>query len=404
MRLQVAIREGTRDTHILGFGGSNGSAMDTLDAAIREAGASAYVIYATSADPAMRYLSGFSTTDPFLYIRKPGQPGLIIISPMEYERAVRESGAEVMTRSEAGYLDYLGEEGDPWKALARVIRERAGGDLLVPPGFPYILAQELLPATALTVDRGAVDRMRSVKTATEIAAIERAQRAGESALAAARDLLRRAGKGPGGELVDPRTNETITSESLRSTMHRVLVSSGCRPTDTIASCGTEAALPHSVGHGPVYADQPIVIDIFPQEIATGYHADMTRTLVAGEPEEAIAEMYAAVAEAKRRAIALIRPGVTGEEVYTAVKDCFAEAGFGTGAEGFTHNLGHGVGLAIHEDPSLGPRGGELVAGNVITVEPGLYYHTIGGVRLEDIGVVTADGYKPLTRFEEVLCL
>jgi len=378
--------------------------MDALDAAIREAGAAAYVIYATSADPAMRYLSGFSTTDPFLYLKKPGQPGLIIVSQMEYERAARESEAGVMTRSETGYLDYLGEEGDPWKALARVIREQAGDNLLVPPGFPFVLAQELLPDTTLTVDRGAVDRMRSVKTATEIAAIERAQRAAENAMGVAREMLRRAGRGTDGELIDPDTRETITSDSLRSAMHRALVSSGCRPTDTIVSCGRESALPHSVGHGPVYADQPIVIDIFPQETATGYHADMTRTLVAGEPEAAITEMYAAVAEAKRLAAGIIRPGVTGEEVYTAVKDFFADAGFGTGAEGFTHNLGHGVGLAIHEDPSLGPRGGDLVRGNVITVEPGLYYHAIGGVRLEDLGVVTADGFSPLTRFGEVLCL
>ncbi|MHC1630619.1 MAG: M24 family metallopeptidase [Methanoculleaceae archaeon] len=378
--------------------------MDILDSAILEAGASAYVIYATSEEPAMRYLSGFSASDPFLYIKRPGLPGRIIVSSMEYERAVKESKAAVITRSEAGYMRYLEEEGDPWKALARLVREQAGESILVPPGFPYALAKELLPDVTIAVDRGAVDRMRSVKTGDEIAAIERAQRTGEAALAAGLEMIRRAKRGPDDVLIDPETGGTLTSGKVRGEIDKVLVEKGCRPTGTIVSCGRDTAIPHSVGHGPLYAGEPIIIDIFPQEISSGYFADMTRTVVHGEPDPQITEMYEIVAEAKRLAARLIRPGVTGEEVHNAVVDFFGERGYGTGMEGFTHNLGHGVGLAIHEEPSLGPRGRELVAGNVVTVEPGLYYLRIGGVRLEDLGVVTADGFDTITRFEEVLCL
>jgi len=147
-----------------------------------------------------------------------------------------------------------------------------------------------------------------------------------------------------------------------------------------------------------------VIDIFPEDELSGYFADMTRTVVRGEPSDEVAGMFEAVRDAKALAIDRIRAGVPGAEIHQAVVDHFAERGYPTDTSGFTHNLGHGVGLEVHELPSLGPGGGLLEPGNVVTIEPGLYLPGVGGVRLEDIGVVTGEGFENLTRFPEELVL
>ena len=162
-------------------------------------------------------------------------------------------------------------------------------------------------------------------------------------------------------------------------------------------------MPHARGTGPLYANQPIVMDVFPRSELTGYFADMTRTVSKGAPSDEIIRMYDAVQKAKELAASMIHPGITGAEVYTAVVEFFQAEGYETaGSSGFTHSLGHGVGLEIHEAPSLSPSGSELKVGQVITLEPGLYYQGIGGVRLEDMGVVTRDGFDSFTCFEEKL--
>jgi Xaa-Pro aminopeptidase len=167
--------------------------------------------------------------------------------------------------------------------------------------------------------------------------------------------------------------------------------------DTIISCGEDSAIPHIRGSGPLREGESIILDIFPQDEETGYTADMSRTVVRGEPSDRIREMFEAVLGAQALAMTLVRPGVTGAEVHGKVVDYFKDRGFESNTTGFIHNLGHGVGLDVHELPVLGPGGGELAAGNVITLEPGLYYPGKGGVRLEDMGVVTADGFRDLTR-------
>jgi Xaa-Pro aminopeptidase len=177
---------------------------------------------------------------------------------------------------------------------------------------------------------------------------------------------------------------------------------GCQVKDTIVSCGKDTAAPHTRGTGPLYEGEPVVIDIFPSDERTGYYSDMTRTVVKGEPLPEIREMYDAVKAAQDHAGSMIKPGISGEEVYQAVVDLFSSQGYRKGSEGFTHSLGHGVGLEVHELPSLGPEGGQLSRGNVVTNEPGLYYEKTGGVRLENIGVVTRTGYRCITSFPREL--
>jgi len=187
-------------------------------------------------------------------------------------------------------------------------------------------------------------------------------------------------------------------------MHTVLLAHGCRGVDTIVSCGPETALPHNTGSGPLLENEPIVIDIFPRDELSGYYADMTRTVVKGEPSPEIREMYDAVRDAKTLAAAEVRAGAAGADLYNAVVEFFRDRGYESDTRGFIHSLGHGVGLEVHEEPSLGPRGGALAVGNVVTIEPGLYYPGTGGVRLEDMGAVTETDFDRFTQYEEELTL
>jgi len=375
--------------------------MDPLSDAIKQSGADAYVMYASSRDADMRYLTRFTTSDPFVYFKKTGENGTIIISQMEVQRASRESLAAVMTRAEAGLPEILKKEKDPTRATAKMIAGQAGKKILVPPQFPTGLTRALEKYCMVSVDSGTIMSMRAKKTRAEIVTMRRVQTVTETALGLGVALIKKATVRKG---ILYSKGTPLTAEQVKFTMHSHLLSCGCTAVDTIVSCGRETAIPHMTGTGPLHADEPIIIDLFPVEEASGYYADMTRTVVKGEPTDEIWEMYDALREAKQIAVSLIRPKVTGSDVYQAVVDFFAERGYESDTRGFVHNLGHGVGLQIHEFPTVGPSGKALATGNVITVEPGLYYPGTGGVRLEDIGAVTARGFDTFTRFSEELIL
>lgn len=373
--------------------------MDALDRALKKNGASAYVMIGSSENADMRYLTRFITTDPVMYIRKTGESGYIIVSQMEYQRAEQEAAAGVMTRADAGLLTILEEEKDQWRALARMAAGHAGGKVLVPPALPYALGYHLDALAGVITDTGTIASMRAKKSRHEVKAIERVQRSADRAMAHAIDCIRKS-KPRNGVLW--HDGKPLTSERIRSEMHSLLMQRGCLAKDTIVSCGRDTAVPHARGTGPLYEGEPVVIDIFPSDERTGYYSDMTRTIVKGDPSPEIRDMYDAVTAAHDLAASRIKPGVSGEEAYQAVVDLFSSRGYRKGREGFTHSLGHGVGLEVHELPSLGPGGGQLSRGNVVTNEPGLYYEKIGGVRLENTGVITRTGYRSLTSFSRDL--
>jgi Xaa-Pro aminopeptidase len=373
--------------------------MERLDAALASAGAKAYVAYGSSVDADLRYLTRFRTSDPVPYVKLLGEPGKIIVSQMEYGRAARESIAVPVTRAEAGLTEILKEEKNRWRAYARMIAGLAGGDILVPPQFPVALARELEAFSRVIVDEDTVLSIRAVKSDDEIAAIARVQEATEAAMGGAISSIRSA-KVKKGLLY--RGGTPLTSEMLRKEVAMTLLGRGCRAVDTIISCGEDAAIPHVRGSGPLREGASIILDIFPQDDETGYTADMSRTVVKGEPSPGIRDMFEAVLGAQELAAGLVRPGATGAEVHGKVVDYFRERGYESNTKGFIHNLGHGVGLEVHELPTLGPAGGELAAGNVLTLEPGLYEPGVGGVRLEDLGVVTPDGFRDLTRLPKEL--
>jgi Xaa-Pro aminopeptidase len=375
--------------------------MDALSETIEKRGVDAYVIYASSRDADMRYLTQFTTSDPFVFFKKPGETGIIIISQMETGRASRESTAGIMTRAQAGLPEIMKTEKDPLRATAKMIAGQVGKKILVPPNFPLALAKALGKYCTVTVDKGTVPAMRARKSRSEIRMLKNVQKVTESAMGMAVSMIHRASVKKG---VLHFEGKPLTSERIKFAMHSLLLEHECSAVDSIVSFGGDTAIPHMTGTGSIPANEPIVIDIFPFDEKTGYYADMTRTVSKGKPSQEIIDMYNTLREAKQLGISKVKAGVSGAAVHQSVVDFFTERGYESNTKGFIHNLGHGVGLQVHELPTVGPAGTALEAGNVITIEPGLYYPGTGGVRLEDIGAVTSRGFDKFTNFPEELIL
>jgi Xaa-Pro aminopeptidase len=179
------------------------------------------------------------------------------------------------------------------------------------------------------------------------------------------------------------------------------------PSHTICAPGDQAVDPHEAGHGPIRAHQPVVMDIFPRSEKTGYFGDLTRTVVRGRASAALREVYELVHEGVRLGHRRVRPGADGQKIHAEIEALFVSRGYTTGVrdgrmQGFFHGTGHGLGLQIHEAPSIGKRVSRLRAGHVVTVEPGLYYLGIGGVRIEDVALVTPTGSRNLTKVPKIL--
>jgi len=383
---------------------------DRLDAHLQAAGVDGYLIDADGADADQRYLSGFDAPDPYLTLYTPESLRLLV-SELEYGRARRESHADAVARlSDFDYAERREEAGEreARRAVAGAFLEEAAVDAVaVPSRFPIGMADGLRERGVAVEadDAGIVTEIRAVKTTEEIDHVRAAQRANEAALARAEALL------AGSHIVDDvlhHDGEPLTAEAVKEAIEVELLRHGCALDDTIVAAAAQGADPHDRGSGPIPADEAIVVDVFPRSKATGYHADLTRTFVRGEPSEAIRERYAATEAAMDAALDAIEPGVTGAAVHDAVCDVYEARGYETlrsnpAAEtGFIHGTGHGVGLDVHELPRLAPAGGALEVGNVVTVEPGLYDPAIGGVRIEDLVVVTEDGHENLTDYEKTL--
>lgn len=380
--------------------------LDRIGHAVSAATADGYLIVADGKDPDQRYLSGFDAPDRFATLVEDEQIHLLVRG-LEQARARTESRATaVTTPSDFEYRSLVETHGTPTAdhRLHRAFLEAAGvSSVLVNPDFPLSLADGLrsLDVTVTSDDGATIPEMRAVKSADEIDAIETTQRATEAAMDAAIERLSSATVGDNGEL---RTDgKPLTSERLRTLIDRTLLDHQCAASETIVAGGPQGADPHTRGSGQLQANSPIVIDIFPRHKGTHYHADMTRTVVVGEASDRIRTMYETVATAKAAAIDAIESGIPAAEVHAAACAVIEEAGFPTMRtdddpdRGFIHSTGHGVGLAVHERPSLSDTAdATLESGNVVTVEPGLYEPDVGGVRLEDLLVVTENGSRNLT--------
>jgi Xaa-Pro aminopeptidase len=361
-------------------------------------------------NPEIRHEVPLAVPDPFLYLERDGRR-VAILNSLEVgrARALGIEGLEVRALEEFG-SDEMANRGLILEQINREVallacRELGIESVVAPPTFPLEIADHLRSGgVEVRADRELFDARRRVKNEHELAGIRRAQAACEAAMDAARALLRSAVPNGGALKVD---GEPLTSERLKAAIERVFSEHGATASESIVSHGLQTAVGHDMGSGPIAPNEPIVLDLFPRDRESGCYADMTRTFVVGEPPEELVRYQRLVKEALDRSLAEIRPGADGTAVFRLVCELFQEQGFPTQLskepgqvleDGFFHGLGHGVGLEVHEQPNLGRAGGTLVAGDVITIEPGLYRKGFGGCRLEDIVLVTDDGAETLTSY------
>jgi Xaa-Pro aminopeptidase len=268
-------------------------------------------------------------------------------------------------------------------------------EVVTPRTFPLEIADYLRAnGVVLAADGDLFDRRRRAKNEMELAGIRRALRAAEAAMDAIRERL--------------RSGNGTTCEDLRAEAMRVFSAQGMMVPDlVIVAHGPQTAVGHEPGYGPIASGEAVIADLYPRDPDSGCYSDMTRTFCLGDPPQELVEYHRLCVEALELSVKAIRPGVTGAEVHRIVCELFQEHGYPTQLtkapgevleEGFYHSLGHGVGLEVHEEPGLGRTGVELVAGDVLAVEPGLYRPGFGGCRLEDLVLVTENGCEVLTDY------
>jgi Xaa-Pro aminopeptidase len=362
--------------------------------------------------PDVYHVTRFLAPDPIIALEQDGEV-VIVANSLEEGRARKESRAR-----EVFNIDHFGAKELSAKGLTReeldaevtkrLLESRGLSRVAVGSYFPLGMAERLRAlGIELVIDRGLGERRRA-KRPDEIAALEATQGATEDAWAQGVKALERATVRTDGTL--ELDGQAFTAERLRAVVESRLLELGCVSEGAIIAPGKQAADPHMIGTGPLRAGEAIVMDIFPQHKTTRYYADMTRTVSKGEPPAEITKMYEITKRAQDAGIKALRPGVTGREVHELVEDIIWEAGYDTlrpgqqrstngGApRGFIHGTGHGVGLEIHELPNIARSGTKpLAPGDVVTVEPGIYLPELGGVRLEDMLVITEGGSRNLTR-------
>ena len=383
--------------------------LSALCNSLATAGIDGYLIDDDATDSDQRYVSGFDAPDPYQTLVTADGGVHLLVSSLEYGRASTESDADtVARRSTYDHQQLVAEYGQyegTTRTIAAFLDDHGIGSIAVPRTFPTGTADGLRDrGITVTVESEAVvEEIRATKTEWEIDRIRATQRANETAMAAAEDLIASASVDDGTLVYE---GEPLTSERVKREIEITLLRQGCALDETIVACGVDAADPHDRGSGPLRADELIVIDIFPRDKETKYFGDMTRTVARGDPGEEARRRYAVTNDAYEAALEAVEPGVTGADVHDAVCDVIEDAGYETlrsdptTETGFIHSTGHGVGLDIHEGPRVSPAGGTLEPGHVITIEPGLYDPTVGGVRIEDLVVVTEseDGYENLTDY------
>ena len=356
----------------------------------------------TDSFPDIEYASGFKAPDPVVFLRA-GADNYLVVPQMELGRASR-TGKSVHVFTPEG----LGLSGPARGRLRewtfRLLRRLKIESVIVPVLFPHGVAKHLEKrGIRVLIASEPLFPERAVKTSDELRRIRESQQAAVIAMRAATALITNSEPDKAGFL--RFRGKMITSEYVRDLIARILFEHNCMSKDIIVAGGAQAADPHEIGAGPLRAGETIVMDIFPRNMTHGYWGDLTRTIVKGSATLFMKKVYHAVKAAQAVALAHVKAGVKCSSVHRSVVNEFNRRGLfssvsGNQGAGFIHSTGHGVGLAIHEAPSVSTAEGRLKAGNVITIEPGLYYPGIGGVRIEDTIVVTASGWRYLVPCEK----
>lgn len=356
------------------------------------------IVAASESCPDMLYATGFFAPDPFLFLEHKGRT-MAVLSDLEIDRGracakVDEivSYSEIMDSRGAGFNELI----------IAFLKKKRVRKVAVPSSFPLGTARALEKAgIVLQPVSGLFYKEREFKSAEELRNISKALRITEAGMARAMEVLRDASLGK----ILRWAGKPLTSEVLRSEIDSAVIRAGGQPAHTIVAGGLQACDPHERGHGPLRPHSLIIIDIFPRDPRTGFYGDMTRTVVRGTATEDQRKLWDTVRKGQLLALAGIKPGVDGWPLHQKVKDFFIAQGYPTQMKngrwtGFFHGTGHGLGLEIHEEPRFAAT--KFRPGQVITVEPGLYYPQIGGVRIEDVVTITSSGYRMLSKFPKEL--
>ncbi len=362
------------------------------------------IIDSSESNADLYYKTKFFVPDPAVFIEHGGKK-ILVLSDLELDRGKGEAKVDsVLSLSEyrkrvpsdrrkrAGFVDIVD----------LVFKERRIKSAVVPGRFPIKYADELrklgYKVSYKKEEPFFEDRLK--KTSQEVGLIRDALKKTARAMELAIGMIASSEVKKNNKLF--LGGRVLTSERIKGEINAELSKLGFTASHTIVACGVQSSMPHHAGEGPMFAKQAIVIDIFPRSQENGYFGDMTRTVVKGETSKELDKMYRTVLKGQKLGMSLIKHGAKSKEVHGAIMEFFKKSGFETGMiggrqQGFIHSTGHGLGLEIHEPPRVGFGDEMLQEGNVVTVEPGLYYEKLGGVRIEDVVVVKKNGCENLTR-------
>jgi Xaa-Pro aminopeptidase len=360
------------------------------------------LVSASEGDSNMLYAAGFFVPDPFIFFQHK-KTSYVVMSDLEIDRAKKQAHVDRVL-SLSLYQKKLRKMGTASPAMIDVLdllfRERGIRSLIVPANFSALLADQLRgKGFTVQIKRDPFFAARETKAADEVRHITESLRVATLGLEAGIRTLKRTKIGRDGYLY--LNGSRLTSETLKTAVNTTIMAQGWLPSHTIISSGNQCVDPHHEGTGPIKAHTSIIFDIFPRSQKNGYFGDLSRTVVRGHATDKLKEIYATVQAGQQVGFDMIRDGINGRDVHLKILDLFAARGFPTGRingrmQGFFHGTGHGLGLDIHEPPRIAPVEATLRTGHVVTVEPGLYYLGVGGVRLEDVVLVTEKGNRNLT--------
>jgi len=364
------------------------------------------IVAASETDPDILYATKFWAPDPFIFLQRNGRRTLVL-SDLEIDRARKQAEADefVPFNKLERELQGKSKKAPPYeKVLAHFLCRRGVKSVIVPANFSLRYAEELAAnKIKVRATNGLFWPKRETKSDEEIRMIGHALRITEIGLRRGIEVLARSTIVRGKKL--RWCGKALTSEILRAEIDTAILRAGGAPAGTIAAGGDQACDPHERGSGPLFANSLIILDIFPRDAKTGYFGDLTRTVVRGRASDAQRKLWDTVKAGQALGLRRIKAGVDGMTIHKAIQELFANRGFRTEVRkgkqvGFFHGTGHGLGLEIHDYPRL--QKVVLKERQVLTVEPGLYYPGLGGVRLEDVVVVTKKGCKILSRFPKQL--
>ena len=361
----------------------------------------ALIVAPSEGDANMLYAVGFFVPDPFIFFQHRNAK-YAVLSDLEIDRAKKQAQVDrVLSLSlYQKKLRKLGKTPTMADILDLLFRERGIRSLVVPANFPALLSDQLrAKGFSVQIKRDPFWDQRETKNHREVKQISESLRVATLGLQAGIRMLRRTKSKRDGYLY--LNGARLTSEMLKTAVNTTIMAQGWLPSHTIISSGNQCVDPHHEGSGPVKANTSIIFDIFPRSQQNGYFGDLSRTVVRGRASEKLKEIYATVQAGQKIGFDQIRDGINGKQVHQNILDLFEARGFHTGRingrmQGFFHGTGHGLGLDIHEAPRIAPVDATLRTGHVVTVEPGLYYLGVGGVRLEDVVLVTSKGNRNLT--------